>query len=386
MQLDLGKRIRELRQRNRITQETLAEALGVTSQAVSRWEASGSYPDMEIVPAIANYFGVSIDELFGYDNNRESKINQLLDKVESFGIRGRSDDDWVEECLFVLREGLAEFPKNERLLLALADTLSEAGWRTHKEHLYYDEEGFIQHDCEYHKKNEYWLEAIKICEYLVGNADDNGIVTKAIMLLVSLYRNLGENDKAVNYAKMMPSLVKCQEILLALATDGKQQAQYIGEFLLKTADVLSEQLVYGLMVNRNHYDNDTPIEKIKGAIALFELLCDDGNMGPYHSSVVKLYLYLSRVQWDRGYRDDAFISLDEALKHAKRFDALCDGEEHAFTAPLVSFVRFRLEKADGIAFSLPEDWPFWRNPDCSEVEQEIKIDPRWEEWVDQVKK
>ena len=180
---------------------------------------------------------------------------------------------------------------------------------------------------------------------------------------------------------MMPSLVNCQEILLALATDGKQQAQYIGEFLLKTADVLSEQLVYGLMVNRNHYDNDTPIEKIKGAIALFELLCDDGNMGPYHSSVVKLYLYLCRVQWERGYHDDAFDSLEEALKHAKSFDALCDGEEHAFTAPLVSFVSFRLEKADGITPSLPDDWPFWRNPDYSDVEREIKANPRWNEWV-----
>ena len=385
MQLDLGKRIRELRQRNRITQETLAEALGVTSQAVSRWEASGSYPDMEIVPAIANYFGVSIDELFGYDNNRESKINCILAKVESFGIKGRSDNAWVDECLFMLREGLAEFPKNERLMLALADTLSEAGWRTHKEQLYYDEEGFIWHDYDYHKKNEHWLEAIKICEHLVGNAADNSIVTKAITLLVSLYRNLGENDKAVNYAKMMPSLDNCREILLASATDGKQQAEYTGEFLLKMADVLSEQLVYGLMVNRNHYNNDTPIEKIKGAIALFELLCDDGNMGPYHSSVVKLYLYLSRVQWERGYHGDAFDSLDEALKHAKRFDVLCDGEEHAFTAPLVSFVHFRLEKADGITPSLPDDWPFWHNPDCSEVEKGIKADSRWKEWVAKTK-
>ena len=385
MQLDLGKRIRELRQCNRITQETLAEALGVTSQAVSRWEASGSYPDMENVPAIANYFGVSIDELFGYDNNRETKINQILEKVDSFGIRGRSDDTWGEECFFVLREGLAEFPQNERLLIVLADTLSEAGWRTHKEHLYYDEEGFVHHDYEYHKKNEYWLEAIKICEYLVGNAADNSIVTKAITLLVSMYRNLGENDKAVNYAKMMPSLDNCREILLASATDGKQQAEYTGEFLLKMADVLSEQLVYGLMVNRNHYNSDTPIEKIKGAIALFELLCDDGNMGPYHSSVVKLYLYLSRAQWERGYHDDACDSLDEALKHAKRFDVLCDGEKHAFTAPLVSFVHFRLEKADGITPSLPDDWPFWHNPDCSEVEKGIKADSRWKEWVAKTK-
>ena len=381
MQLNLGKRIRELRKRDGVTQETLAEALGVTSQAVSRWEANGSYPDMEMVPAIANYFGVSIDELFGYDNNRETKINCILEKVNSFGIKGRSDDAWVEECLFVLREGLAEFPKNERLMLALADTLSEAGWRTHKEQLCYDEEGFIRYDYDYHKKNEYWSEAIKICEHLVGNADDNRIVTEAITLLVFLHRNLGENDKAVNYAKMMPTLDNCQEILLASATDGKQQAQFVGDFLLKAAEAFSEQLIYGLMANRNHYNSDMPIEKIKGVIALFELICDDGNLGPYHSSVVKLYLYLSRVQWERGYRDDAFTSLDEALKHAKKFDAICDGEEHTFTAPLVSFVCFRLEKADGIAPSLPNDWPFWCNPDYSEIAKEIKADPRWKEWV-----
>ena len=45
MQLDLGNKIRQLRHRDGRTQEALAEALGVTSQAVSRWEASGSYPD-----------------------------------------------------------------------------------------------------------------------------------------------------------------------------------------------------------------------------------------------------------------------------------------------------------------------------------------------------
>jgi transcriptional regulator with XRE-family HTH domain len=68
MQLNLGQKIRELRRRDGRTQEALAEAIGVTSQAVSRWEANGGYPDMEMVPAIANYFHVSIDELFGYKN------------------------------------------------------------------------------------------------------------------------------------------------------------------------------------------------------------------------------------------------------------------------------------------------------------------------------
>ena len=60
MHLDLGTKIRELRRRDNRTQEMLAEALGVTSQAVSRWESGGSYPDMNLIPSIANYFGITI--------------------------------------------------------------------------------------------------------------------------------------------------------------------------------------------------------------------------------------------------------------------------------------------------------------------------------------
>ena len=82
MQLNIGTKIKELRRRDRRTQEALAEALGVTNQAVSRWESGGSYPDMEIVPAIANYFHVSIDELFGYHDDREDRIKNILEKAD----------------------------------------------------------------------------------------------------------------------------------------------------------------------------------------------------------------------------------------------------------------------------------------------------------------
>ena len=81
MQLDLGHKIRELRRRDGRTQEALAEALGVTSQAISRWESNGGYPDMEMIPAIANFFHVSIDELFGYHDNREERIKKILEEA-----------------------------------------------------------------------------------------------------------------------------------------------------------------------------------------------------------------------------------------------------------------------------------------------------------------
>ena len=83
MQIKLGEKIRELRRRDGRTQESLADALGVSSQAVSRWEANGGYPDMETIPAIANFFHITIDELFGYNTDRDQKIKKVLTDADS---------------------------------------------------------------------------------------------------------------------------------------------------------------------------------------------------------------------------------------------------------------------------------------------------------------
>ena len=381
MQVKLGEKIRELRRRDGRTQEALAEAVGVTSQAVSRWESGGSYPDVEIMPAIANYFNVTIDELFGYTNNHERKIDEIIRRVDAFHIKIRGDDEWVEDCLAILREGLAEFPQNDRLLITLAETLSEAGWRRHREWLYYDDAGYIQHDYDRHRKNEYWAEAVKICENLIGTAKDNTIVTEAISILVLLYRNLGETSKAIAYAERMPELKNSREVMLAAASDGKREAEYIGALLLEMAGKFAEQMVYGLIANRHHYESDMPIAKIRGAIEIFSLVCDDGNFGQYHSDLVDLYLYLSRIQWERGYHDDAFESLNKALDNARELEKLLDGGEHYFTAPLVSLVKCRPCLTGRLPKDLPDSWPVWCNPEYGQIEKEIKSDPRWNAWV-----
>lgn len=63
--LNIGNVIGELRRSRGITQVDLANVLCVTPQAVSKWERMQSYPDITIIPAIARFFGVSIDLLFG---------------------------------------------------------------------------------------------------------------------------------------------------------------------------------------------------------------------------------------------------------------------------------------------------------------------------------
>lgn len=62
----LGDKIRSLRKSKQITQAQLAEALSVSSQSVSKWENNMSVPDISVLPVIARYFGITMDELFNY--------------------------------------------------------------------------------------------------------------------------------------------------------------------------------------------------------------------------------------------------------------------------------------------------------------------------------
>lgn len=62
----IGKTIQTLRRNKNITQAQLAEALSVSAQSVSKWENHLSMPDISLLPMIARYFGITMDELFGY--------------------------------------------------------------------------------------------------------------------------------------------------------------------------------------------------------------------------------------------------------------------------------------------------------------------------------
>ena len=75
--MNIGLKIKELRTELKITQEELAKAMQVTTQAVSKWECGG-LPDIELVPKIAEFFNVTTDELFGMPVNDYKNIDQKL--------------------------------------------------------------------------------------------------------------------------------------------------------------------------------------------------------------------------------------------------------------------------------------------------------------------
>lgn len=381
MKLTICDSIRELRRARGITQETLAGALGVTAQAVSRWEAGATYPDMELMPSIANYFGISIDRLFGYSGEREAKVSDILRRIDELNDESWREDAGLDECIAILRRALEEFPGNERIMERLALILKQVGWARHHEWLSYGEDGHLRSDFDHHRSNPYWPEAIALFERISADATDRDRRYRAVGELVLMYHTLGETGRAALLAGSMPCVTHCREVLLATAADGAEQTARHAEACIALLNAFRLQLVYGLFGYLPNFDTDAPVRLISGLTGMYELLFSDGNMGAQHAAVCDLYLYLSRLQWERGMHDEAFASLDAALHHARRFDALEPG--HRYTAPLVCHAASLppAVQPGELTRNLPRDWPMWQNPDYAEVAREMQQDARWADWV-----
>ena len=100
MKLNLGNQIRINRRRMNLTQEQLAERFGTSPQAVSRWENGTTYPDIEMLPMIASFFGTSVDAMFGCTDEEKQKFCADLQKDFESAVRAKD----VAKSIEIMRE------------------------------------------------------------------------------------------------------------------------------------------------------------------------------------------------------------------------------------------------------------------------------------------
>lgn len=380
MQIKLGEKIRELRIRNGRRQEDLSAALGVTNQAVSRWESSGGYPDIELLPAIANYFGITIDELFGYESERSKKVEGYYTKILTMNRQNNGADVCMDTCVEYARECLSEFPDESKLIYALATVLYNAGYVRYGEHHCTGPDGYDVYDVQRHRTYAEWREAVKLYEKLLARPIDQELRSRATKELLQLYANTGEHDKAVSLLSTVPDITACRELLRLNSCDGKERAQAHAQALLALVHQCANLMVSSVMVSSANLTPEESAAAIQNAISLYGAVIPDGNYGMYHESVAHLYLYLSEHLWNAGDRDGAFAALEQALYHAEQFDRMVESGNAQFTAPLVKLAEATVPSVR-IKAALAQDWPWWCVPDCSQAKFEMESDPRWSEFV-----
>lgn len=121
--LYLPENLKKYRIMKNLTQEDVAEYLGITAQSVSKWERGESYPDITFLPALANIFETSIDLLVGMDTIRaeETRFNIHKKAVE---FQRNGDYDSAEKTY---RDALLIYPNKPGMILGLASTLALKG-------------------------------------------------------------------------------------------------------------------------------------------------------------------------------------------------------------------------------------------------------------------
>lgn len=200
MDLFIGENIKRLRRDRKLTQEEVAAHLGISFQTVSKWERGEGYPEITMLPALANYFGVSVDELIGMGRlagpERYDETNRLWEENNK---RGRH-----RENISLMQKALKVFPNNALLLVQLSTSLEKA-------------EGTRE------ERAGYLRESIAVQEQILRYGGDPEVWSATLYNLCFSYWKNGDYDKALDQARKLPNLYKTRENALVYFQQGRER-------------------------------------------------------------------------------------------------------------------------------------------------------------------
>lgn len=298
MNVKIGMNIKKLRIEKKVTQDTLATAIGVTPQAISRWESENGYPDIELLPSLADFFNVSTDELLGYKlSERENEIANIKKEMSRLGEVGT-----IEERIAFARNAISKYPSDHAIKENLAVCLY---------HLWKD-------------TNEKSLlsEIENLCLSVIDECNDEGTRYNAINLLVNIYGNTKQSDKALKAINLLAPIKYCREFALSSGIgDGKDEF-YIQDEIDKLTDCLGIAISnYPLAENLPNDPStwDKKIEMLITSNKLYQMIYGDDLMF-YHCRLASNYWLISTYQISQGKANDALDSLEKMCIHAVGYD------------------------------------------------------------------
>ncbi|MBQ9151290.1 MAG: helix-turn-helix domain-containing protein [Clostridia bacterium] len=192
--LYLPENLKKYRILKNLTQEEVADYLGITPQSVSKWERGECYPDITFLPALANIYETSIDLLIGMDAIRAQETRYNIHKRASDFQR---DGDYIS-AEKVYRDALLIYPNKPGMILGLAGVLALQG-RT--------------------------KEAIDLIERGLPISINEKQKATMRAVLCFLYLKCGENDKATALASELPHTRESREVILPLIQKGIDEAE-----------------------------------------------------------------------------------------------------------------------------------------------------------------
>lgn len=253
--LNIGKVIKELRTNKNKTQDELADFLGVSTPAISKWENGVTYPDITLLPTLAHYFNVSIDKIMDYKPNlTDTEIDELIKECESLIFKD------INKAIELFEQYLIQYSSDPKLKIRLSEISI----------MIYSK---IQDEQKIVSLNNKLIQALL---NVVDSIDDLNIKEKALIQLSSHYMFGKDYKNATKYLRQIhkpsqnPDLILPSILILQKEfDDGRRYLQNSLKKSLDEATAFSWQLGTSYL-NKDNLNIDKAINYFEMSIKIKE--------------------------------------------------------------------------------------------------------------------
>ena len=285
--MSIGTTIKKLRRDRNITQEQLAELLGVSTNAVSQWECDKTAPDISHLPILANIFEVSADVLLEIDiakSKKQSEIKEFTAKYAEFHSQGKT-----EERLKLCRTMQKKYPNDETVRYYLMRVLQN---------------GYI---------DESFDEIVMLGEQLL-DSDNMEYRTGAIRGLCFTYLHKDNRAKALQYADMIPPA----EDLHVHVLEGNELTEHCQNYFWKVCDKMYLYMKYMLDCTDAEYTHEEKHAMWETLYNMFHMIFPNKDFGFWHGRLARINFFMALESGKSEAFERATCELEQMLVHLEK--------------------------------------------------------------------
>lgn len=355
MKLNFPETLKQLRKEKELTQDEVAFEIGVSFQAVSRWENGLSYPDIELLPKLAALFNVSMDTLFGMDSNSE------LIKEEQY----RKEDEElfdIKDKINLAKKYIELSPHNVYFKHRIVDLYCSCG-------------------IEYAKSK--LAEIRRLCQFIIDHTAENSYIRYRVLNNIIC---IEDDDHVDIWLSMLdrPQHITRQSVLINRYSYRNESEKYNESI---QADIFSHlnHIFARDFCKRDTHNNKIAQSRIIGQNVILNIINvlrnPDTETDAWIKERIYAYLRLSAAYFVSKKLEDGYTALEYCTKLCEIYSDIPDDTVLPFNSPVLDIIT---ETADASKF-LPEIYALLTADDCTNQFKYVRNEKRFIELVNRIK-